>query len=285
MDKMKVYFDISWNSVSVKRVVSALAKYLPAGLEISDADSADLIVLHQRGRHDHMTVESRKIFYSDKQYAVIVHALRNTRNPDPEDWMELWNDAKVVWAYEDLRPWIPNLYLAPFGADPTVFYKEDAEKKYLVGTESNSFKDECIGEVRLAAFKAQGNSVHFGTTFGEDPIVTNLGEVTDDSVLRKTYNQCQWFSALRHHNGFEMIAVESLLCGTRPIMFDTQNYRQWFDGLAEFIPEESVSMTSYYLYKVFKQESKPVSVAEIIETQKRFDWKRLVKGFWEQCLN
>jgi hypothetical protein len=82
-----------------------------------------------------------------------------------------------------------------------------------------------------------------------------------------------------------MIAVESLLCGTRPIMFDTPNYRQWFDGLAEFIPEESVSMTSYYLYKVFKKEPVLVSDAEIEDARKRFDWERLVKGFWERCLN
>jgi hypothetical protein len=67
-------------------------------------------------------------------------------------------------------------------------------------------------------------------------------------------------------------------------MFDTPVYRQWFDGLAKFIPENSVEKTVKSLRDILKGETWPVTKADIAETKKRFSWKRSVEGFWKRCL-
>lgn len=280
---MNVYFSNPRNSHAIERVVQAMRKYAPESIvPVEDSLEADLVVLHVTGRNGHAIQEAQEIQKHGKSYAVIQYAVASTRNPDPQDWMPLWKDARLVWSYYDLP--IGNLYRSPLAADPQVFYREETEKKYLVGTlgHPDSFRAECFGEVHLAAFQVQGKVVHIGERPDSNPIVDYVSWIGDED-LRKVYNQCRWFSALRRKEGFEIPAVEALLCGVRPILFDTPNYRKWFDGLAEFIPETSSEDTVKRLRNLFKKEPQPVKDADTIKH--RFNWETIVQGFWEQCMN
>ena len=283
---MNICFDAP-KSCGTDRVLTNLVKYLPPNFTIVDDPLlADLTIVHVVGRHDHVTQRVQKIKNAGHQYAIIQYVLQSCRNPDPNDWLELWNGAKVVWSYYDLKNYIPNIYHAPLAADSNIFYKENnIEKKYLVGTNSDNYKTECIGEIGLAAYGAKGKVVHFGTHFGSDPNVDDVGIVKDDNALRAVYNSCKWFSALRRYDGFEIIALEALLCGVRPIMFDTPNYRQWFNGLAEFIPEVSAGEVTRILRGVFRKEPRLVTDNEISEIKLKFNWEKIIKGFWERCLS
>lgn len=244
----------------------------------------DLTILHVNGRHDHATRRAQKIKEQGNQYAVIQYVLQSCRNPNPKDWLELWDGAKCVWSYYDLLQYIPNQYHAPLAADPQVFYPVQAEKKWLIGSNGNAFEAECIGEVQLAAYQAGGRAVHVGPTYTTSPVVDYFQNVPD-AQLRDIYNGCQWFSALRRRDGFEMVAVEALLCGVRPIMFDTPNYRQWFDGLVEFLPETLPGELTGRIKHLIKREPRPVTDAEREETASRFNWTNIINGFWERCLN
>jgi hypothetical protein len=186
-------------------------------------------------------------------------------------------------SYYDLPP-ADNFYHAPLAADPEWFYKTDTEKEYLVGTlgVKECYQAECFGEVHLAAFQAQGKIIHVGEQLIPNPAVKYVSNI-NDKTLSEIYNKCKWFACLRRKEGFEVTAVEALLCGTRPIMFDTPNYRQWFDGLAEFIPEGSVEEVVANLRHIFKSEPRSVTDDEIKETKKRFNWKTIIKGFWKRC--
>ena len=285
---MRVFFGFHFPSLGVGRVVAQLEKYLPADADFeitTDPATADLTVLHVIGRCNHMHETAKRIREAGHEYAVIQYALGSTRNPDPQDWIELWANAKVMWSYYDLRSLVPAMYHAPLGADPEVFYKEnDRQEKYLVGVNANErcYQAECIGEARLATYNAHGRMVQIGERFFDDPSV-DIFDNADDDAVRHLYNQCRWFSALRRRDGFEMVAVEALMCGTRPIMFDTPNYRQWFDGLAEFVPETSVRDTVRSLTKLLHGETRPVTSDEIAETKKRFDWETIIKEFWDRC--
>jgi hypothetical protein len=286
LDKgMRTFLAVSFPSFGVSRVVIQLEKYLPSDFTIAnDPTSADLTVLHVIGRHDHNLERAKRILDAGHQYAVIQYSLKSTRNPDPKDWLELWNNAKVVWSYYDLRQYIPNMYLSPLGVNAEIFYKENGvEEKYLLGTNANGscYQAECIGEARLAVH-GRGRMLHIGEPFGSDPSVDSFKNVSDDK-MRQFYNQCRWFSALRRKDGFELVAAEALLCGTRPILFDTPNYRQWFDGLAKFIPESSVGDTVRNLIKILKGEARPVTDEEIAEVKERFNWESIARGFWERC--
>ena len=280
---MRVFFDVPFESRGIRRVALQLAMYLPEDIEIAtDPRSADLTVIHVVGRHDHNVERAQDYVNLGHKYAVIQYVLNSCRNPDPEDWVDLWNGAKVVWSYYDLHKWCPTLYHAPLGVLSDKFYKKDVEKKYLVGTIGSEPNSECFNEVRLACFNAGGRMLHIGKKFAEDPIMDCVENVSDDE-LRYYYNQCKWFSSLRKDDGFEMPALEALLCGVRPIMFDTINYRQWYNNFAKFIPERTVGDTVRNLKKILVTEPDVVTNEEITEIKERFDWKTLVEGFWNRC--
>ena len=278
---MKLYFDNPTKSIAIDRVVENLERYMTDD-RVHDKAQADLIILHVYGRHDHVEREVRSIIDSGRQYAIIQYALKSTRNPSPKDWKNIWDDAAVVWSYYELPT--PNLYHAPLAASPETFYPTKIKKEFLVGTlgVKECYESECFGEVHLAAFQAVGKVVHVGEKLNENPIVTYYSGLTDEE-LRQTYNKCKWFATLRRKEGFEIPAIEALLCGVRPIMFDTPIYRQWFDGLAKFIPEKDTTKTVKSLRDLFKGEISRVTPAEIEETKKRFNWEKSIKGFLERC--
>jgi len=281
---MNVYLGTLSTAWSVSRIITALSANLPSNLErVNDPAQAELIVLHVTGRNEHTIRYAQEIKAQVRNYAVIQYALKSTRNPNPQDWYPLWKDAKVVWSYYDLKEHTSNFYHAPLAAGSDLFYPQEAKKKYIVGTIGNCYQAECIGEVQLAAWQTAARALHIGENFNSNPIVDYVSGVSDDQ-MRELYCSCKWISSLRRKEGFEMPAVEALLCGVRPIIFDTPNYRQWFDGLAEFIPEGTPKNITGRLKKIFKADVKPVTDDEIEETKKRFDWKRSVGGFWERCL-
>jgi len=280
---MRVFFDVPFESKGVRRVALQLAMHLPENMEIvTDPYSADLSVIHVVGRHDHNIKRAQDYANLGHKYAVIQYVLGSCRNPDPLDWIDFWNGAKTVWSYYDLHQWALLLYHAPLGVNTEKFYKEDVEKKYLVGTMGIDPNNECFNEVRLACFKAGGKMIHIGKKYVEDPIVDFAENVTDDE-LRHIYNQCTWFSALRRKDGFEIPALEAILCGAKPIVFDTLNYRQWYNNLAQFIPESTVGDTVRSLAKILSKTTPLVTDSEIEEVKERFDWKTIVEGFWARC--
>jgi hypothetical protein len=75
------------------------------------------------------------------------------------------------------------------------------------------------------------------------------------------------------------------MCGTRPIVFDTPNYRQWFDGLAEFVPECTPGELSGRLKRLLLTGPKPVTEQEVEETKNRFNWERIINEFWNRVLH
>jgi hypothetical protein len=279
--KMKVYLGYV-KSFGHDRVINALSKYMPATFErVELPDEADLIILHAIGRNQHITKQAQDIKAQGKQYAVIQYSLQSTRNPSPVDWIPLWVGAKVVWSYYDLNEYAPSFYHAPLAADPAVFYRQPTEKIYKVGTMGNCFRDECIGEVQLAAWLINERSIHVGKNFNSNPFVDYRQNLTDDQ-LREVYNSCIFFSCLRRKDGFEMPVVEALLCGVRPIVFDTPNYHQWFDGLAIFTPEASVKDTMNNVKRILRSTS-VVTDEEIEETKRRFNWRNIITDFWSMC--
>jgi len=280
---MIVYFDPGFDSMGIGRIVTQMQKYLPEGNMVAgDPDSTELTVIHVIGRRDHVLNRAKRILSMGGQYAICQYVLESSRNPNPEDWREIWDGAKVVFSYYNLPT--KNLYHAPLAADPNIFYKEEQQKKYVVGSNGYDFKNECIGEVQLATWNVGGRGVHVGLNFNSNPIVDYYTNIPDDKV-REIYNSCEHWSALRRKDGFEMIAVEAMLCGIRPIMFDTPNYRQWFNDLVDFIPERGVDETSGNIKHILKHGPRDLSTTEINAVKNIFSWEKTMKGFWERCLN
>lgn len=284
---MNIYFDNPKNSFAISRIIVNLEKYLPKDFtRVKSRDEADLVILHAYGRNDHVTKYSQALLKQGKKYAVIQYALKSTRNPDPKDWYQLWNSAKVVWSYYDLGSHIKNFYRSPLAADPKTFFRQNLKKDYLIGMlgNKNYYSVECFGEIYSVIKSLGKKAIHVGDMIDPNPNIIHLSNINDDE-LRFVYNGCQWFSALRRKEGFELVAVEAMLCGVRPIMFNMPDYKFWFKDLAKFISVNSYDETIKNLIKVLNGNPKPLTNDEIEEVKKRFNWQKITKGFWDRCMN
>jgi hypothetical protein len=256
-------------SRAIARIEINLRAHLPSGMTWTEPDDADLIVLPVIGRHDHCVIWAKLFKEQGRKYAIIQLSLKSTRNPDPADWLELWQGAEVVWSYYFL-PGKFNFYHAPLGADPAIFRPLNIERAYVVGTTGQYPRAECLWEVEKAASGAGQRMLKIHSVSNEE--------------LNRQYNQCHYISGLRHKEGFELPAAEGMLAGARPILFDTPDFRQWYDGIAEFIPEGNFLATINHLTRLFQSDPVSVSNKEVMYARYRFDWKRIVSEFWGRCL-
>lgn len=277
-------------SFAINRVIAALIEYAPSSVEfIDDWREADLHVYHVTGKlHHHMAWCK-----TTKSYAAIQYTLRASRNKSTVDWMPFWKGAKAVWSYYDLAMLCRedgvkqefNFYHAPLGVDNRIFKKyNNGEREYMICTTGGLWETESVRECVLAAESLGGKTVHLG------PHEVGAGRnfecfrKVDDATIVDLFNKCKYVAGLRRAEGFELPAAEGIFCGARPVVFDSPHYRQWYDGIAEFIPENSREETIESLRSVFSKEWQQITDSELAEAKNRFDWQRIVTGFWETCL-
>jgi hypothetical protein len=275
------------------RVAKHLTELAPRGLEFVRRESeADVIVLHAIGYPE--TVEAvRRIVARGQRYAIIQYCLRTTQQPNTRPWLPLWAEADCVWSYYDLFDLIVhdgsaldgtygiNFYQAPLGVDPEQFYPESSEKKYTLFTSGYVADSECINECAEAVKRVNGKMFHLGPHLDLDPRYVHSALGITDGQLRDVYQTCLFVAGLRREEGFELPAAEGLICGARPIMFDAPHYRTWFDPWAEFIPERDPQSVVESLVTLFKKGARPVTARESYSATVRFDWFRIVNGFWQ----
>lgn len=288
---VKVYLELPQPSRGLQRVKDALIRYAPNGVDIvTDRDGADLVILHVIGRNDQVRAAAQ----AAKRYAVIQYCLRSTMRPSTSAWLDIWQNAKLVWSYYDL----PHLcavdgepaygfqfYGAPLGSDQTQF-RPPAHEDYRsmkVGVLSQSWLTEGVKEVVGAAKRVGATAWHVGPILNRGDVISV--DNISDRHLRDYYIQTQFVACLRRVEGFEQPAVEALLCGARPILFDRAHYRRWFDGHAYFIPEgprEDVLESLVALFKAPRHWE--VGKVEHAEIAAKFNWEPIIDGFGERAL-
>ncbi len=283
---MKVHIE-SKDDLAIGRVIKALKKYAPAYVEFVDEDNAELIILHIIGRLERTTRRIEKILDSGAQYAIIQYCLKSTQKKSALDWIPVWENAELVWSYlglpevtaQDGGTFPSNFYYAPLGVDSTVFKPQHKEKEYFILTSGKGYLSESVREVIIAAEK-YGTVAHLGPDIGK----SGIDYYTDisDKELVELYNKCKYISGLRRIEGFELPAAEGLLCGARPILYDRPHYKNWYGGLAVFIPETHRDQIVEDLVLVFTKEYEPVTFNEIEEARYRFDWEAIINGFWSR---
>jgi hypothetical protein len=281
---MKIYAE-SQPDLAIMRIVSNIKKYAPPEVEFVDKEEeADIVIMYAYGQRRGNRYRANRILARGQQYSIMQLCLRNTTNPRTEDWMDIWYKSKLVWSYYNL----PNLmeedgnrinpfpfYFSPLGVDTIVFKETKCEKKYLVGICSHGLSRESLAEVKEAAKQVGGEVFHFGVK--DKPFMT-------DKELALELSQCKYVTGLRRHEGFELPVLEGAMCGARPICFDIVQYRQWFEGLAMFIPQRHPRHVVEALVEIFKGEYRPVSDEEKQFVAKYFNWENIVRGYWNSLL-
>jgi len=285
---MRVYVDdIGFRSFAVLTVINGLKKYSPTDIEIvNKQDDAELVLLHVYGRISRIRNRIELLKTQNKKYAIIQYTLRHSLSPSTKDWASIWNGATRVWSYLNLKQMAKddgentefNFYYAPLGVDRDVFYPQDNDHYYQILTTGANYMTEGVRECVLASNDVGKRSVHFGLKINHNNVDSFVG--VDYPTFAKALNRCDYTAGLRRGEGFELQAAEGLVCGIRPILFDSPHYREWYDGLGIFIPELGREDVIENLRKIFKGELKSVTESEINDAQSRFDWSKLVTEFW-----
>lgn len=302
---MRVYLQPPQPSRGLDRIATALRRYAPASIEVlSFPRNADLTVIYAIGRRDACYRQMDEILKRGKRYAVVQVCLRSTMTPNTQSWMQLWESAAVVWSYYDLREaffndggranpfstWV-NFYHAPLGVDASVFYPNwNVRKLFTVATSGQSYLSESVRECWLAAKEVEGYVYHVGPRLSQakNGIVFSqdkkYNRFDDDIQLSASYQQCSFVSGLRRKEGFELPAAEGLLCGARPILFDTPDYRWAYKSWGEYIKETDRQGVVDQLVQLFRQGARPVTAHEREEAAHWFNWERICGEFWRRCL-
>lgn len=293
---MKVYLTPPQPNRGLERIATALRKYAPPNVTIHTFPrNNDLTIIYAIGRRDAVDRQVEKILKAGKRYAIIQVCLKSTMSPDPWDWVDIWRSAEVVWSYYDLEEalrtgeyfkfavcQLPNFYHAPLGADASVFQMHDGwTHKYKVLTSGLSRLSESVRECHLAAAEVNEVSCHLGAKLNLGDAVECVYNI-DDLELSYLYGQCEFVSGLRRKEGFELPAVEGLLCGARPLVFDNPDWRWNYGPHAEYLQETDRQGVVDQLVELFKRGARPVSAEEREQAVERFNWKTIVEGFYER---
>ena len=271
---MKVHIENEIRSRGIERIVAALEAYKPTWVEIVPHEEADIVVIQVNGRLRHL---ERKVARYGKPYALFQHSLRSSMNPDPADWKDIWKGASLVWTFYDLP--IDNLYHTPLGVSGT-FRRPAVKRDYIICTSGLSYLTESVRECILAA-RGIGRVLHLGPNIARGYEHVDCVQDLSDEELADLYSRCEFVSGLRRIEGFELPAAEGLLCGARPILFDRNHYRRWYDGLGEFIHEGDRNEVERSVRKIFLRTPRAVGENEKDIAAKRFDWGILVHGFYD----
>lgn len=272
---MKVYLAPRADlSQGIHRVAQALRTYAPDwATVVDDPEQADFRIGHVIGIHGMQEWVARG------PYALIQYCY-STAGGSTDEWQALWADAKAVWSYYDLRSVCPRFLHRPLGVGRIFQPSVPARKRFIIGTSGYVADTECVMECYGAAQAVGAMQFHLGPNLNFGPGVIFAHGIPDAQVA-EFWSQCSFVAGLRRCEGFELPALEGLMCGARPVMFDAPHYRQWFNDFAEFIPEGSPREVEASLTELFSRPVRPVTAIERAEAARRFNWKQLATEFWE----
>ena len=291
---MRVYLKPPQPSRGLERIATALRRYAPPDVEVVSAQAeADLVILYAIGRCEALLREADAIWSRVRKYAVIQVCLRSTQKPHTSNWLPLWDKATVIWSYYDLRRAMEedsiyyrlndNFYHAPLGADASVFYPRGANQfgYYIIATSGLSRLSESVRECILAAKQVDWYVLHIGAWMkGTEDCLVDV----DDEELACGYSNCHFVSGLRRTEGFELPAIEGLLCGARPIVFNTPDYKWNYGDHAEYIQETDRQGVVEQLVQLFRRGARPVTEEELQRARQRYNWETIIDGFWQRAL-
>jgi len=288
---MKVYLEFCVQDRAITRIADAIKKYLPLEHElVSTKEEADLVFIASYRNRRYTQKQVDWAINNNKKYAIVQVNLRGaelTKCTNTAIWRPMWERAEVVWSFHDLvkscqeeqTPVNFNFYYAPLGVESDVFKETKSERKYLILSTGSgrAWNKECKNEILLAVQGLNRKIFQLGT--GENTDIITYSNDMDDETLAKYYSQCEFVSGLRRVEGFELPIIEGLLCGARPICFDTPNYRHWFNEIAEFIPEDT--HVSENLRGLFDKGVRPVAETEKEYVKTNFNWEIILQKLWK----
>lgn len=162
--------------------------------------------------------------------------------PNTKDWMKMWMGAKVVWSYYDLYQLIEEdygerprnlpfrFYHAPLGTEFDVFKESKLGKKFIITAGSQGYLSESAKECVVATKNVKATMFYLGKELNKGGDIVCKTGITDEELARY-YSQSVFVSGLRRKEGFELPALEGLMCGARPVLLTDQSIANGLETL------------------------------------------------------
>jgi len=285
MGKIKVseYRHPSWGT-AFTRISEAFRKYSPENIVwVPNWEDSDIFIIHVVGEGEVPVLER------EHPNKVIVQHCYWTAQIDRVDYIPFWKEAKLVISFHKLTDYTDesfNFHYMPWGADPDIFTYTNRDIRTVdVLTTGYIAKDECIDKLYEAAVKADKIVHHTGRNFveqfGWDTGHYRHLRFMPILALAGLLNYTKYTSCLRLVEGFELLGVEGLFCGARPIVFDLPTYSA-YKGFAYFVNHEDDIVEQ--LVHILSQEPEPITDSEYEQILKTFSWKVLVPKMFSRIL-
>jgi glycosyltransferase involved in cell wall biosynthesis len=278
--KVKIYYNNfsrnMWNDDNRTNIM----RYAPSEIEFVDSyENADYQVLDIAKLSDFDNVRC-------KRYVVNFHCRGMWSEENIKDYLPFFKKAIAVYSHIDLKAELPeleNFVMGPWGVDHRAFYKTRENKhKFIILNTGSIPQTEGIYESVAAADVIKKDIIHTGPNLGIRNKSYNVCKnFLTKEQLRQTYQNCSYTSGMRRKEGFEKTVLEGLLCGSRPICFDTPLYRGWYGNLVEYVVEGDMNETTNGLLSIFTGPYRDVTDEERAMVKKIFSWQNVATNYWK----
>lgn len=282
--KVNIYYEKQhynmWNDDNEK----GFKTYAPNRIKFVDnPQHADLQIVDITRLSDKANIKCDK-------YIVFMHCFGEWSEENPMLYYDLFDNAQMVYSHLNLAQIFKELdeknkfVRGPWGCSPDKWMKHPAltNDEFIILNTGEIAETEGIKECVVASEKMGKRMIHVGKSLQYSN--SSYSNVSNISVaeLKDLYNRSKFVSALRRFEGFEKPAIEGLLCGCRPICFDTPLYRFWYGDLARYVNEGSEKDTCEEILNVFNTVDDPVTDEERQRAIDKFGWKTVSINFWDE---
>lgn len=264
--------------VAFTRISDALHKFAPRHVTWTTFEECDISLVHVVGGAEEQIVQ--RSLEARKKLVIFQHCYLTARM----DWEQYFNDCHLVVSYQDLTQFSKaryNFLRTPWGFDPDEFYRISLPRCHDIFTTGHIASTECIDKVWEACKQVQATLHHTGHDFGWSSNYSHHSYMADPLDFCRFLNQVQYVTCLRVVEGFEMLGVEALACGARPIVPRLPCY-DWYEGHAYRICM-SGDITGQ-VAQLLSEPPRPIGRDESAEITRRFAWNGIVPHVFEHIL-
>jgi hypothetical protein len=268
------YRDQRWGR-AFNRIEDALHKY-SYGVEWTDLEHCDVAIVNVVGGGEASVIQNA--LDNHKKTVIFQHCYFTSMY---DNWLDYWKQANLTISFHDLQSYTPekfNFYSTPLGADTEYFKNYNQERTVRAFTTGHVAETENIDKIYQACKESGHTLYHTGENFRYGSNYRFLSYMSDLAFVNML-NSTSYIPCLREIEGFEMMGVEGLFCGARPIVPKLPTYR-WYEGHAEFVDTQNNLVEQ--LVNIFNREPKPISKEEYYEIDRKFSWKNIVKNIFEK---
>lgn len=270
------YTNPSWG-IAFKKITNAFRKHSPEWVEwVSSPHEADIYIVHVVGEGEKPELDR------EVKNKIIVQQCYFTAQLERVDYTKYWERALLTVSFHDLRSYTDKDFRflrLPWGADETVFVNKKRTGRFIdIFCTGHVPQDECLDKVFEAVKRANKKMAHTGRNLCYDTKHYRYLDFLPETTLADMLNFSKYISCLRLIEGFEILGIEGLFCGARPIIFDLPTYDLYRKHAITISSKEDVVEQ---LVEVLNTAPEPVSDEERVELVATFSWKSIITKFFD----